>query len=118
MSDFLLVFIIALFASFLTYLGAPAAERFDVSHKVVSGALQFAAGILTALVVFTLMPPAVRDACSPAASGESGIGTRAASSSPGAGGSGARDTSIAGGGGDTIPPAARDASCAGVRVGR
>ncbi len=36
------------------------AERFDVSHKVVSAALQFAAGIITALVAFTLMPPAVR----------------------------------------------------------
>jgi len=49
-----------LLASFLTYLGAPAAERFEVSHKVVSGALQFAAGIITALVAFSLMPPAVR----------------------------------------------------------
>ena len=60
MSDFLLVLLIALFASFLTYLGAPIAERFAVSQKVVSAVLQFAAGIITALVAFTLMPPAVR----------------------------------------------------------
>lgn len=60
MSDFLLVLGIALFASLLTYLGAPVAERFEVSHNVVSAALQFAAGIITALVAFSLMPPAVR----------------------------------------------------------
>lgn len=60
MSEFLLVFGIALFASFLTWLGVPVAERFDVPQKVVSAALQFAAGIITALVAFTLMPPAVR----------------------------------------------------------
>lgn len=59
MSDFLLVLLIALFASFLTYLGAPIAERFAVSQKVVSAVLQFH-GIITALVAFTLMPPAVR----------------------------------------------------------
>ena len=47
-------------ASFLTYLGAPVAERFEVPQKVVSAALQFAAGIITALVAFSLMPPAVR----------------------------------------------------------
>jgi ZIP family zinc transporter len=60
MNEFWPVFGIALLASFLTYLGAPAAERFDVPHRVVSGALQFAAGIITALVAFSLMPPAVR----------------------------------------------------------
>jgi ZIP family zinc transporter len=60
MSEFLLVFGIALLASFLTYLGAPVAERFDAPQKVVSAALQFAAGIITALVAFSLMPPAVR----------------------------------------------------------
>jgi ZIP family zinc transporter len=60
MSEFLLVFGIALFASFLTWLGAPLAERFDVPHQVISAALQFAAGIITALVAFSLMPPAVR----------------------------------------------------------
>ncbi len=60
MSEFLLVFGIAVFASLLTYLGAPVAERFDVPHIVVSGALQFAAGIITALVAFSLMPTAVR----------------------------------------------------------
>lgn len=60
MNDFLLVLGIATFAAFLTYLGAPVAERFDVPQRVVSGALQFAAGIITALVALSLMPPAVR----------------------------------------------------------
>lgn len=60
MNDFTLVFGIAAFAAFLTYLGAPVAERFDVPQRVVSAALQFAAGIITALVALSLMPPAVR----------------------------------------------------------
>ena len=60
MNEFLLVLGIALVASFLTYLGAPVAERFEVPQKVVSAALQFASGIITALVAFSLMPPAVR----------------------------------------------------------
>lgn len=60
MNDLLLVTAIALLASFLTYLGAPAAERFNPSQRVISAALQFAAGIITALVAFSLMPPAVR----------------------------------------------------------
>ena len=59
MNEFLLVLVIAFVAAFLTYLGAPAAERFEVPHQVVSAALQFAAGIITALVGFSLMPPAV-----------------------------------------------------------
>ncbi|MCB0304497.1 MAG: hypothetical protein KDI38_12040, partial [Calditrichaeota bacterium] len=59
MSDFFLVLLIASVAAILTYLGAPAAERFDVPHRVVSGALQFAAGVITALVAFSLMPPAL-----------------------------------------------------------
>lgn len=60
MSEFLLVLGIGLFTSVLTYLGAPVAERFEVSQNVVSAALQFAAGIITALVAFSLMPPAVQ----------------------------------------------------------
>lgn len=60
MNEFLLVFGIAAFAAFLTFLGAPIAERFDVPHRVISAALQFAAGIITALVALSLMPPAVR----------------------------------------------------------
>lgn len=60
MNDFFLVFGIATVAAFLTYLGAPLAERFDVPHRVVSAALQFAAGVITALVALSLMPPAVR----------------------------------------------------------
>lgn len=61
MTDFLLVIVITGVAAFLTYLGAPAAERFDLPHQAISAALQFAAGIITALVAFSLMPPAVRD---------------------------------------------------------
>ncbi|MBC8161559.1 MAG: hypothetical protein H7Z42_10115 [Roseiflexaceae bacterium] len=60
MNEFLLVLAIASFAAFLTYLGAPLAERFDVPQRVVSAALQFAAGVLTAIVALTLMPPAVQ----------------------------------------------------------
>ena len=59
MNEFILVLLIAVIAAFLTYLGAPAAERFEVPHRVVSGALQFAAGIITAIVGFSLMPSAV-----------------------------------------------------------
>ena len=60
MSEFGIVVSIASLAAFLTYLGAPAAERFDVPQRVVSAALQFAAGIVAALVALSLMPPAVR----------------------------------------------------------
>lgn len=59
MNEFLFVFAIALFTGILTYLGAPLAERADLPHSVVSAALQFAAGILTAIVAFTLMPRAL-----------------------------------------------------------
>jgi ZIP family zinc transporter len=60
-----LVLIIAGVAGFLTYVGAPVAERFDIPHRVVSGALQFAAGVVTALVAFSLMPPALRNGATP-----------------------------------------------------
>lgn len=60
MNEFLVVLGIGFVSAVLTYLGAPLAERFDVSQRVVSAALQFAAGILTALVALSLMPPAVR----------------------------------------------------------
>jgi len=59
MNDFVLVLLIASVAAVLTYLGAPVAERFDIPHRVVSAALQFAAGVITALVAFSLMPPAL-----------------------------------------------------------
>jgi zinc transporter, ZIP family len=52
---------IAALAAGLTYLGVPAAERYTVPHRIVSAALQFAAGIITALVAVTLMPPAMRN---------------------------------------------------------
>ncbi len=64
MSDFLLFLSIALLAAFLTWLGAPAAELLNVSNRVVSAALQFASGIITALVALSLMPPAVREGSS------------------------------------------------------
>lgn len=60
MNEFLLVTGIAALAAGLTSLGAPLAERFDLPHRAISAALQFAAGIITALVAFSLMPPAVR----------------------------------------------------------
>lgn len=60
MNDFLLVLGIAGVAAFLTFLGAPLAERFDVPQRVISAALQFAAGVIAALVALSLMPPAVR----------------------------------------------------------
>lgn len=61
MNEFLLVLAIATVAAGLTWLGAPLAERFDLPLRVVSGALQFAAGVITALVAITLMPPALRN---------------------------------------------------------
>jgi zinc transporter, ZIP family len=61
MNDLLLVLTIAALAAGLTYLGAPIAERFDLPHRVVSGALQFAAGVVMAIVAFSLMPTAVRN---------------------------------------------------------
>ncbi len=60
-NEFILVLLIAFAAALLTFLGALAAERFDVPFRLVSAALQFAAGIITALVAFSLMPPAVRN---------------------------------------------------------
>lgn len=60
LDEFLLVLLIAFIAALLTYLGAPLAERYDVPQRVISAALQFAAGIITALVALSLMPPAVR----------------------------------------------------------
>jgi zinc transporter, ZIP family len=60
MNDFWFVTGIAALAAFLIYLGAPAAERYNLPHRIISAALQFAGGIVTALVVVTLMPPAVR----------------------------------------------------------
>lgn len=56
MNEFLLVLAIGLLAFLLTYLGAPAAERVEASARVTGGMLQFAAGIITALVAFSLMP--------------------------------------------------------------
>lgn len=47
-------------AAALSLVGAVLAERTDPPQRVISSALQFAAGILSAMVAFTLMPAAVR----------------------------------------------------------
>lgn len=60
MNEFLQVLVLALVAGVLTYLGAPVAEFFDLPQKAISSSLQFAAGIITALVAFSLMPPAAQ----------------------------------------------------------
>ncbi|MFN8533304.1 MAG: hypothetical protein U0556_07135 [Dehalococcoidia bacterium] len=60
MDDLLLVLGVASLSAFLTFLGAPAAEWLDVPQRAVSGALQFASGVITAIVAFSLMPPAVQ----------------------------------------------------------
>ncbi len=60
MSEFVLVFFVASLAAALTYLGAPIAERFDLPQRIVSASLQFAAGMITALVALSLLPPAAR----------------------------------------------------------
>lgn len=64
-SEFALVLVIAGVAAVLTYTGAPVAERFDIPHRVVSAALQFAAGVITALVAFSLMSPALYKGTTP-----------------------------------------------------
>lgn len=61
MTDFVLVVGIAALAAGLTYVAVPVAERYHVPHRTISAALQFAAGIITALVAITLMPPAIRN---------------------------------------------------------
>jgi zinc transporter ZupT len=45
MNDFLFVIVVVGIAAPLTYLGAPAAERFDLPYKVVSAALLLALGM-------------------------------------------------------------------------
>jgi ZIP family zinc transporter len=59
MNDFLQVSLIASLAAFLTYLGAPLAEKYILPQRVISAVLQFAAGIIVAMVAISLMPPAV-----------------------------------------------------------
>jgi ZIP family zinc transporter len=60
MSDFALVLVIASAMAAPLYLAGVLAEKVDVPHRAVSAALQLAAGVLTAIVAFTLMPPAVQ----------------------------------------------------------
>lgn len=62
MDDLLLLLLIAALAGGLTALGAPLAEYYTAPRRLVSAALQFAAGIIAALVALSLMPPAVREA--------------------------------------------------------
>jgi zinc transporter, ZIP family len=60
LNEFVLVPGVAMIAAVPIFLGAVAAELVDLPHQVVSAALQFAAGTLTAIVAFTLMPPALQ----------------------------------------------------------
>jgi ZIP family zinc transporter len=60
-NEFIFVLLIASTAALLTYLGVPLAERYEAPVRLLSEALQFAAGVITALVAFSLMPPAVRN---------------------------------------------------------
>lgn len=50
---------IGLLAATITSVGAPLAKLTPLPNRVVSGALQFAAGILAGLVLFELLPPAI-----------------------------------------------------------
>lgn len=59
MSDILLVLLIASLSAGLTILGGLVAEFRDVPQRIVARLLQFAAGVLTALVAFSLMSPAL-----------------------------------------------------------
>lgn len=54
------VIAIAFIAALLTSIGAPLAERIDVPRRVIGGALQLVAGVITALVALSLMPLAVQ----------------------------------------------------------
>jgi ZIP family zinc transporter len=74
MSELVLVLLIGGLAAGLTAVGPLIAERYDVPDRIISRALQFAAGVLTALVAFTLMPPAVREGFTPAVVGGFFIG--------------------------------------------
>lgn len=56
LNDFLLVTLIAAVVAAITYLSGIAAERFKVAQPVLDSALQFAAGLIFALVVISLMP--------------------------------------------------------------
>jgi len=60
MNAFVLILVSAGIAAAFSLVGALLAERIDPPQRVISSALQFAAGILTAMVAFTLMPSAVR----------------------------------------------------------
>jgi ZIP family zinc transporter len=60
MNDFALVLAIASAIAVPLYLAGRLAETVELPHRAVSAALHLAAGVLTAIVAFTLMPPAVQ----------------------------------------------------------
>jgi ZIP family zinc transporter len=60
MQSFPLMLAIASLTAFFTWLGAPLAEWIDAPQYVVNAALQLAAGILTAIVGFSLLPVAIQ----------------------------------------------------------
>lgn len=61
MNEFFQVFAIGMLGGAITYLGVPIAERFAVSARVVSGALQFAAGFLAGTIVLNMLVPAIQE---------------------------------------------------------
>lgn len=66
LSDAIFVLGISSLAAFLTALGGIVAEFRNVPQRVVAQLLQFAGGVLTALVAVTLMVPALRGGRPPA----------------------------------------------------
>ena len=60
MGDALFVLVISSLAAVLTVMGGVVAEVRDVPQRVIARLLQFAGGVLTALVAVTLMAPALR----------------------------------------------------------
>ncbi|MCC6628576.1 MAG: hypothetical protein IT340_14390 [Chloroflexi bacterium] len=61
MNEFVLVIVIALVMAIPVFVAGLAAERVTVPPVVISAAWQVAAGMLVAIIGFSLMPPVVRD---------------------------------------------------------
>jgi len=61
MSDFWLVVFLCGVVAGIVYLATVSAESYRVSERVLDNALQFSAGLIIALVAFSLMPPAVEN---------------------------------------------------------
>jgi ZIP family zinc transporter len=61
MDDFVLVLVISGVTALITVLAGLAAERYNISDRLMAGSLQFAGGVLVGLIAFSLMPNAVRE---------------------------------------------------------